>query len=221
MRIIRGKYKGRHVPTPTGFKARPTTDFAKEGLFNILENVYIDFGSEPTALDLFAGTGSISLELASRGCRKVVSVEKDFKHWQFLSRVQKDLQVKEWVPLKGDVFKYAKTCKEKYDIIFADPPYALEQLKDIPDSVLPLLADDGLMILEHGGNYDFTNHPCYADHRNYGSVNFTFFIKPSETEAVKGDVKLLEKDAAEDEAKSFEAEAAKGGDNEINKENQY
>lgn len=175
MRIIRGKYKGRRVPTPTGFKARPTTDFAKEGLFNILENVYVDFTSAPTALDLFAGTGSIGLELASRGCSKVISVEKDFKHWQFLSRVQKELQVKEWVPLKGDVFKYVQTSKEHYDIIFADPPYALDNLRDIPDVALPLLADDGLLILEHGGDYDFSKHPRIIDHRKYGSVNFSFF----------------------------------------------
>ena len=144
MRIIRGKYKSRHIPTPTNFTARPTTDFAKEGLFNILENVYIDFDAEPTALDLFAGTGSISLELASRGCRKVVSVEKSYKHWLYLSRLQKELQAKEWLPLKGDVFRYASACKEKYDIIFADPPYALENLKDIPETVLPLLADESI-----------------------------------------------------------------------------
>ena len=175
MRIIRGKYKGRHIPSPTGFKARPTTDFAKEGLFNILENVYVDFEASPTALDLFAGTGSISLELASRGCGKVVSVEKDFKHWQFLARVQKELQAKEWLPLKGDVFKYVRTCKERYNLIFADPPYALENLKDIPDAALPLLAEDGLFVLEHGKNYDFSAHPRFVEHRNYGSVNFSFF----------------------------------------------
>lgn len=175
MRIIRGKYKGRHIPTPTNFRARPTTDFAKEGLFNILENVYVDFEEEPKALDLFAGTGSIGLELASRGCIKVVSVEKDFRHWQFLAKVQKELQAKEWIPLKGDVFKYVRACKEKYDIIFADPPYALENLKDIPDAALPLLAEDGLLILEHGSDYDFSQHPRCIDHRNYGSVNFTFF----------------------------------------------
>lgn len=175
MRIIRGKYKGRHIPTPTGFKARPTTDFAKEGLFNILENVYVDFESYPTALDLFAGTGSIGLEFVSRGCSKVVSIEKDFKHWQFLARVQKELQAKEWLPLKGDVFRYVQTCKERYDIIFADPPYALENLKSIPDAALPLLAEDGLFILEHGSNYDFSEHSRFIDHRTYGSVNFSFF----------------------------------------------
>ena len=187
MRIIRGKYKGRHIPTPTGFKARPTTDFAKEGLFNILENVYVDFDEAPTALDLFAGTGSIGLELASRGCSKVVSVEKDFKHWQFLSRVQKELQAKEWLPQKGDVFKYVRAYRERlpkeesgadaalFDIIFADPPYALENLKDIPNEALPLLADGGIFILEHGKDYDFSTHPRFIDHRNYGSVNFSFF----------------------------------------------
>lgn len=175
MRIIRGKYKGRHLPTPTGFKARPTTDFAKEGLFNILENVYVDFDASPTALDLFAGTGSISLELASRGCGKVVSVEKDFKHWQFLARVQKELQAREWLPLKGDVFKYVRACKERYDLIFADPPYALENLAEIPDAALPLLAEGGIMVLEHGKDYDFSGHSRFIDHRNYGSVNFSFF----------------------------------------------
>lgn len=175
MRIIRGKYKSRHIPTPTNFTARPTTDFAKEGLFNILENVYVNFDAEPTALDLFAGTGSISLELASRGCRKVVSVEKNFKHWQYLSKLQKELQVQEWVPLKGDVFKYARLNKEKYDIIFADPPYALDNLKDIPEVVLPLLADEGLFVLEHGSDYDFSSHPHFVERRNYGSVNFSFF----------------------------------------------
>lgn len=175
MRIIRGKYKGRHIPTPTNFKARPTTDFAKEGLFNILENVYVDFSASPTALDLFAGTGSIGLELASRGCGKVISVEKEFKHWQFLAKVQKELRATEWLPLKGDAFKYIQTCKERYDLIFADPPYSLENLKDIPDLALPLLAEDGLLILEHGGNYDFSEHPRFADHRKYGSVNFSFF----------------------------------------------
>ena len=175
MRIIRGKYKGRHIPTPTNFKARPTTDFAKEGLFNILENVYIDFDASPTALDLFAGTGSIGLELASRGCGKVVSVEKDFKHWQFLARVQKELQAKEWLPLKGDAFKYLQACKEHYDIIFADPPYALENLTSIPDAALPLLKDDGLLVVEHGNRDDFSSHPRFIEHRHYGSVNFSFF----------------------------------------------
>ena len=184
MRIIRGKYKGRHFPTPPHFKARPTTDFAKEGLFNILENNYIDFENDrPKALDLFAGTGSISLELISRGCSRVVSVEKDFKHWQFLQRLSKELKDPAWVPLHADAFKFCQQSKEQYDIIFADPPYALENLKDIPDAVLgqaeaslkSLLAPDGIFILEHGKDYDFSQHPRFLSHRNYGSVNFSFF----------------------------------------------
>lgn len=177
MRIIRGKYKGRHFPTPTNFKARPTTDFAKEGLFNILENVYIDFDAEPSALDLFAGTGSIGLELASRGCSRVVSIEKSFQHWQFLARVAREIGCTEWKPLKGDAFKYchSQAGKETFDIIFADPPYALPNLKEIPDAALPLLANGGLFILEHGKDYDFTSHPRCIEHRTYGSVNFSFF----------------------------------------------
>ena len=187
MRIIRGKYRGRHFPTPTNFKARPTTDFAKEGLFNILENNYIDFEEDaPSALDLFAGTGSIGLELASRGCRKVISVEKDFKHWQFLQRVANELKDGIWKPVHADVFKFCKQTKDSFDIIFADPPYTLPNLKDIPDMILntkttgegsanTLLAPDGLFILEHGKDYDFSNHPCFIAHRNYGSVNFSFF----------------------------------------------
>lgn len=184
MRIIRGKYKGRHIPTPTQFKARPTTDFAKEGLFNILENNYFDFEADtPTALDLFAGTGSIGLELASRGCSHVVSVERDFKHWQYLQRVCKELNANEWKPVHADVFKFCKQTRERYDLVFADPPYDLPNLKDIPGVVLgteehpedSLLKQGGLFILEHGKNYDFSQHPRFISHRNYGSVNFSFF----------------------------------------------
>ena len=136
MRIIRGRYKGRHFPTPTNFKARPTTDFAKEGLFNILENNYVDFNEAPTALDLFAGTGSIGLEFASRGCSRVVSVEKDFKHWQFLQRIAHELNEGIWKPIHADVFKYVKQNSDTFDIVFADPPYSLPNLAELPDVVL-------------------------------------------------------------------------------------
>lgn len=184
MRIIRGKYKGRHFPTPANFKARPTTDFAKEGLFNILENNYVDFESDaPVALDLFAGTGSIGLELASRGCSRVVSVEKDFRHWQYLSRIARELNDGVWVPLHADAFKYCRQCRTSFDIIFADPPYTLPNLREIPAAVMGegseggLLAPGGLFVLEHGKDYDFSGNPCFIDHRNYGSVNFSFFRK--------------------------------------------
>lgn len=181
MRIIRGKYKGRHFPTPTNFKARPTTDFAKEGLFNILENVYVDFDESPTALDLFGGTGSIGLELASRGCSQVLSVEKDYRHYQFLQRVARELPDRTWQPIHADVFKYVRACKQQFDVVFADPPYALDNLADLPALVLDapdgisVLKSGGLFVLEHGKDYDFTGHPRCVDHRNYGSVHFTFF----------------------------------------------
>ena len=179
MRIVSGKYKGKRFDVPHTFKARPTTDFAKEGLFNILSNVYVDFDSSPRALDLFGGTGSIGIEFVSRGCSEVVSVEKDFKHWQFLQRVSRELGDKSWKPVHADVFKYVAREQPAFDIIFADPPYALPNLKDIPDIIFssPLLADGGIFILEHGKNYDFSSHPHFDSHRSYGSVNFTFFKK--------------------------------------------
>lgn len=215
MRIISGKYKGKRFDVRHTFKARPTTDFAKESLFNILCNNYVDFDESPTALDLFAGTGSISLELLSRGCSRVVSVEKDFKHWLYLVKTCRELCDKGWKPLHADVFRVlgqtsylqhllskgkeecvsddaevnvdednsgvASSCG--FNIIFADPPYALENLGDLPDLVLDsgllLNGEDGrtasVFILEHGRNYDFSQHPRFIEHRNYGSVNFSFF----------------------------------------------
>ena len=177
MRIIGGKYKHKRFDVPHTFKARPTTDFAKEGLFNILTNVYVDFSEEPTALDLFGGTGSIGLEFLSRGCRKVVSVEKDFKHYQFLTKVARELGDKNWIPIHADVFKFIQRTSERYDIIFADPPYALDNLADIPRLVFEadILAPDGILILEHGKDYSFTDALHFMDHRSYGSVNFSFF----------------------------------------------
>jgi len=178
MRIIGGKYKHKRFDVPTTFKARPTTDFAKESLFNILQHsADIDFDAAPTALDLFAGTGSISLELLSRGCRRVVSVERDYRHWQFLMRLSHELGDEAWLPLHADVFRYVPRCTEQFDLVFADPPYALDKLRTIPDLVFEsqLLAPDGLFILEHGRTDSFTDHPHFVDHRNYGSVNFSFF----------------------------------------------
>lgn len=118
MRVITGKYKGRHFDIPRTFKARPTTDFAKENLFNVL-NSYIDWDAEPVALDLFAGTGSITLELLSRGCSRVISIEKDPLHFKFIKSFIDKLQDLNAIPIKGDVFKYLSQCREKFDFIFA------------------------------------------------------------------------------------------------------
>ncbi|MBP3258212.1 MAG: RsmD family RNA methyltransferase [Bacteroidales bacterium] len=174
MRIITGQYKGRHFDIPRSFKARPTTDFAKENIFNVLTQ-YVDFdGAE--ALDLFSGTGSIALEMASRGCRQVVSVEMDRDHHRFISECVKKLGAP-IIPIRGDVFRFIKSCRQQYDLIFADPPYALEQLPQIPDLVIgrQLLKDGGIFVFEHGKDHDFTQHPNFMEHRQYGSVNFTLF----------------------------------------------
>lgn len=141
MRVITGKYKGRHFDVPRTFKARPTTDFAKENLFNVLQG-YIDFEEEPTALDLFSGTGSITLELLSRGCSRVVSVEADALHYSFIRGFVDKLQDLNAFPVRADVFRFLSKCHEQFDFIFADPPYALPQLEQLPrhHSFTPIVA---------------------------------------------------------------------------------
>lgn len=175
MRIITGQYKGRHFDVPRSFKARPTTDFAKENIFNVL-NGYLDF-DDAVALDLFAGTGSISLELLSRGCSQVVSVEKDRDHANFIAQCVKKLNVTQHVLIRGDVFRFLRSCHQQFDLVFADPPYALPELPTIPDLVLSqgLLKEDGLLVFEHGKDNDFSAHPQFVEHRAYGSVNFSLF----------------------------------------------
>lgn len=175
MRIITGKYKGRHFEIPRTFKARPTTDFAKENIFNVL-NGYMDFEGA-TALDLFSGTGSIALEMVSRGCRQVVSVELDRDHHRFITDCLKKLDTKACIPLRGDAFRFLKSCRQQFDFIFADPPYALEELPAIPGLVLDknILSEGGVFVFEHGKNHDFSSHPRFKEHRAYGSVNFSIF----------------------------------------------
>jgi 16S rRNA (guanine(966)-N(2))-methyltransferase RsmD len=175
MRIITGIYKGRHFEIPHTFKARPTTDFAKENIFNVLRG-YLDF-EDSDALDLFSGTGSISLEMLSRGCRQVVSVEADRDHARFIRQCIAKIGAENHTLIQGDVFRFVKSCHQQFDFIFADPPYQLETLGDLPDLVLStgILAEDGVFCLEHGKKYDFSQHPRFFDHRNYGSVNFSLF----------------------------------------------
>ncbi|MBQ7421352.1 MAG: RsmD family RNA methyltransferase, partial [Prevotella sp.] len=184
---------GRHFDIPRSFKARPTTDFAKENLFNVL-NGYIDFDNA-TALDLFAGTGSISLELLSRGCRQVVSVEKDRDHATFISQCLKKINATNDLLIRGDVFRFVKTCRQKFDFIFADPPYALKELPEIPSIIFEkeLLKENGIFVFEHGKEYDFSDNVHFAEHRQYGSVNFSVFKaaeKATEPAIPKGDVRM-------------------------------
>lgn len=198
MRIITGKYKGRHFDIPRTFKARPTTDFAKENIFNVL-NGYVDF-EDLRALDLFAGTGSISLELLSRGCRQVVSVELDRDHARFIQQCIQKTGAANHSLIRGDVFRCIKSFKpspttpdahnsntipgvspvgssNRFGLIFADPPYQLPELPTIPDLVFEhgMLAPEGLLVFEHSGKNDFSSHPHFLEHRAYGSVNFTLF----------------------------------------------
>lgn len=174
MRIIGGEYRGRVFNPGKTFKARPTTDLAKESLFNILTNT-IDF-EETKVLDLFAGTGSISYEFLSRGATDITMVELNFKHIQFIKSVLSELNEIAKV-YRADVFKFIKGHKNQYNLIFADPPYDHPDFKNIPEKILSakLIAPDGLFILEHPKNFDFSKYPEFTQMRQYGSVHFSFF----------------------------------------------
>ena len=178
MRIITGKYRGRHFDVPRTFKARPTTDFAKENLFNVLQ-AYFDFEAEhPRALDLFAGTGSITLELLSRGCSQVVAIEKEALHCSFIKKFLSMVGDSNGIVLRADVLRYLPKATGPFNLIFADPPYALPELAELPDMIFQsthLLAPQGLFILEHGKAYDFHTHPHFIEQRVYGSVHFSLF----------------------------------------------
>jgi 16S rRNA (guanine(966)-N(2))-methyltransferase RsmD len=175
VRIISGILRGKQIRPPGNFKARPTTDFAKESLFNILVHQY-DM-QEMDVLDLFSGTGSISYEFASRGARSVLAIELAPVHFRFIQETARDLQLEQLSVIRADVFKYLKKPVEPFDIIFADPPYDHSRLSEIPDLVLSsdILNEGGLFILEHPGNYSFTAHPRFQQQRKYGGVNLSFF----------------------------------------------
>lgn len=177
MRIISGKYKSRRFEIPKSFKSRPTTDFAKENLFNVLAN-QMDL-EETIALDLFSGTGSISFELLSRGCKEVVSVEKDPNHCAFIKKVKIQLQADNLTVIKGDAFRFIETTRQTFDFIFADPPYILKNLAEIPSLILEksLLHPGGIFVMEHPKIYDFSDLPFFAQKRVYGAVNFSIFVR--------------------------------------------
>ena len=175
MRITGGKYGGRRINPPAGIRARPTTDFARVGLFNILNNrvVFEDI----TVLDLFSGTGSISFEFASRGALAVHLIEQDLKHIAGIRKIIKEIGFENIKTVHIDVRSYLKICSFKYDIVFADPPYDLRWLRDIPDRVFDseIIKQDGFFILEHPKNMNFGSHKLFYEHRKYGGVNFSFF----------------------------------------------
>lgn len=180
MRIIRGKYGRRRFEPPTNLKARPTTDFARENIFNVIENL-IDIEGI-TALDLFAGTGAISLELLSRGAASVTAVEQASPQAAFIMKTIKTLGDENLHLIKGDALRYIKTSKTKFDFIFADPPYNMEDFGKIPEMILnsSMLHPGTLFVMEHSKTYDFSTLPHFLQHRAYGSVNFSLFLIPEQ-----------------------------------------
>lgn len=181
MKIITGEYGGRRFDPPRNLQARPTTDLAKQALFNILQCRFDIDGCH--ALDLFSGTGSISFELLSRGAARVVSVEMGRQQQQFIQHVAEQLRVprERHQLVRGDAFRYlaSQPLGGPFDFIFADPPYALPDLDKIPDLVLrdQWLKPDGLFILEHGKEHIFWEHPQFCEIRTYGAVHFSFFTR--------------------------------------------
>ena len=175
MRIISGKFRGRKINPKNTLEVRPTTDMAKESLFNILNNNF-DY-EDLSILDLFAGTGSISYEFISRGCQNVTSVEINARCIENIIHVGKILDTREIHPVKANVFNYLKSVKRTFDIIFADPPYDMADIETIPELIFSrdLLNKGGWFILEHSENYSFSNYPNFHQHRKYGKVNFTIF----------------------------------------------
>ena len=177
MRIVGGQYKGRQFNPGKKFSSRPTTDMAKESLFNVLQN-YIDFEAIK-ALDLFSGTGSISFELVSRGCLDVTSVELNYSHYQFIKETAQQLKTNAIHPVKANVFQFLKNNQQSFDFIFADPPYDHPQFEEVPVKVLEgeALAPNGCFVLEHSKFYNFESFPEWKETRNYGSVHFSFFFR--------------------------------------------
>lgn len=180
MRIIGGDLRGRRISPPSQMPhTRPTTDIAKEGLFNILEHAIPLQGI--STLDLFGGTGCISFELASRGAARQILVERDIKQIKFIERTAKDLGITQLKIVRADVKQFIGHCREKFDFIFAGPPYAYGEIDRIPDWIFSqnLLSASGWFVLEHTSEHRFEGHPKLARQRNYGTTIFSIFIQDS------------------------------------------
>lgn len=175
MRIISGKYKGKKLNPPKNLPVRPTTDFAKEALFNLLRS-RLDI-EDSTILELCAGTGNITFDFASRGAEKITAIDHHSACVNYIKQQAADLDFTAIRAIKADLFNFLKTVSGKYDLIFADPPYALEGVEQLPSMILQknILLDDGLLIIEHDKSIDFEEEEGYMFSRKYGNVNFTFF----------------------------------------------
>lgn len=175
MRIISGTHKGRRFSPPKNLPVRPTTDFAKEGLFNILRNQIEIEGI--SVLDLCSGTGNMTFEFASRGANSILAVDQHFGCVKYIKQLSTELDFKNIRAIKAELFRFVKKLNGTYDIIFADPPYGLDGVELLPDSIFKqeVLAQNGLLIVEHGRELSFEEHPNFSSTRKFGNVNFTFF----------------------------------------------
>lgn len=180
MRIIGGTLGGRRFQPPTRIPARPTTDLAREGLFNILQNTIDIEGIR--ALDLFAGTGGVAYELASRGAAHVCLVEQDRTTLAFLKKTVREFGIEDQTEIiSGDVFRFLAQCTGQFEFVFADPPYALKNIDDLPELILnsSLLLPGGLFVLEHSPRNNYERHPAFTRMKKYGDTTFSFFQKPA------------------------------------------
>lgn len=175
MRIITGSFKGRKILVPRGLQVRPTTDFARTGLFNILEN-HLEW-AETDALDLFSGSGSISIELISRGARHVTSVDQSNTAIQFIHKICENLDISNLTPIRGDALAFAKSTRARYGLIFCDPPYEWEHARELLTVIhsRELLVPGGWLVYEHSARENYSDIQGFFDHRKYGKVNFSFF----------------------------------------------
>ncbi len=180
MRIIAGELRGRRLNPPANLPVRPTTDMAREALFNILRHrVEFEYAS---VLDLFSGTGAVSFEFISRGAQMVTSIDQNPKCVDFQRQTAEKFSVDNFVPLRMDVFNFLSRSKQKFDLVFADPPYDLPTFDTIPDLVLKsFLKPDGIFILEHSKEHNFSSNPHFVEQRHYGKVNFSFFSIQSQS----------------------------------------
>lgn len=180
MRIIRGKYGRRRFDVPTNITARPTTDFARENIFNVIENI-VDIEGADT-LDLFAGTGAVTFEFLSRDCAHATAVEKAATQQRFIAKVAKELGVDNLTLVRGDALRFIDATTVPFDIVFADPPYDMPGFETIPGRILAskLVKPGTLVVVEHGKKNSFEHLPGFFDHRTYGSVNFSLFRVPED-----------------------------------------
>lgn len=175
MRIVGGRLKGKRFNAPSNIKARPTTDMAREGLFNML-NTRIDY-SDLDVLDLFTGTGAISLEFISRDVKSVTAIDIEYITKKHLEKIIKSWDISNLRVVRADVLALSKKANQAFDLVFADPPYQHKRFKEIPGLILNSgwVKPDGIFILEHSADFEFADHPLFSFHRKFGNVNFTFF----------------------------------------------